>query len=103
MFLFYIRSWGKYFKRMGYEDCTILVFGLEFFKGICIFAKVNLSNNHLRQVFLLHPLITIPYNVQYVVLKLALPVAFSVHFLCSFLLGVQKSQQFHVWCEHKED
>lgn len=83
-----------------------IVFGLlffGFFNGICISAKVNLANNHLKQVFLLHSVVRIPYNVQYVLLKFGLIVPFSVFLLYSFLRGVQKSQQFRVCCEHKVD
>lgn len=80
---------------MGYKDCTLLFFGLGFFWFFLWnlhFAKVNLANNHLKWVFLLHPVIRIPYSVQYVLLKFGLLVSFSVFLLSIFLLGIQKSQ-----------
>lgn len=99
IFLLYIRSWGKYFKRMSYEDCILLVISLGvFFNDIYVSLKVNLANNHLK-----HLVIRIPYNVQYVLLKFGLLVPFSVLLLCSWLLGVQRSLQFHVYCGHKAD
>lgn len=57
MSLFYIRSWGKYFKIMGYEDWTILFFtsmaictcGITFeIQGLCIFYSLNLAWKHQR-------------------------------------------------------
>lgn len=73
----------------------LLVWGV--FNEICISAKVNLANNHFKQVFLLHLVIRIPYNVQHVLLKFGVLVPFSVLLLCIFLLGVQNSQHFHVY------